>query len=61
MLDIVYGTAGTHLYNGIYKLGITRKLELLFLLRDRDFSSFDRDCTWESLAVHGGNTHCRHS
>lgn len=42
-LDIAYGTARTHLYNGIYKLGINKKSQLLFLLRDWDFSKFDRD------------------
>ena len=43
MLDIAYGTARTHLYNAIHKLGITKKSELLLLLRNWDFSQFDRD------------------
>jgi DNA-binding CsgD family transcriptional regulator len=43
MLGITYGTARTHLYNAIYKLGITRKTQLHFLLRNWDFSKFDRD------------------
>ena len=43
MLDIAYGTARTHLYNAIYKLGIRKKSELLFLLKSWDFSKFDRD------------------
>jgi DNA-binding CsgD family transcriptional regulator len=43
MLDIAYGTARTHLYNAIRKLGIRKKSELLFLLRIWDFSKFDRD------------------
>jgi DNA-binding CsgD family transcriptional regulator len=43
MLHIAYGTARTHLYNAIYKLGIHRKPELLFLLRNWDFSKFDRE------------------
>lgn len=43
MLDIAYGTARTHLYNAIYKLGINKKSEMLFLLRNWDFSEFDRD------------------
>ena len=43
MLDIAYGTARTHLYNAIYKLGIRKKPELLFLLRSWDFSKIDRD------------------
>jgi DNA-binding CsgD family transcriptional regulator len=43
MLDIAYGTARTHLYNAIRKLGIRKKSELLFLLRNWDFSKFDRD------------------
>jgi DNA-binding CsgD family transcriptional regulator len=42
-LDIAYGTARTHLYNAIYKLGINKKSQLLFLLRNWDFSKFDRD------------------
>lgn len=43
MLDVAYGTARTHLYNAIYKLGIRKKSELTFLLRSWDFSKFDRD------------------
>ena len=43
MLDIAYGTARTHLYNAIRKLGITKKSELHFLLRNWDFSKFDHD------------------
>jgi DNA-binding CsgD family transcriptional regulator len=43
VLDIAYGTARTHLYNAIRKLGIRKKSELLFLLRNWDFSKFDRD------------------
>lgn len=43
MLDIAYGTARTHLYNAIYKLGIRKKSELLVLLGSWDFSDFDRD------------------
>ena len=43
MLDIAYGTARTHLYNAIHKLGISKKSELLFLLGNWDFSNFDRD------------------
>jgi DNA-binding CsgD family transcriptional regulator len=43
MLGIAYGTARTHLYNAIRKLGIRKKAELLFLLRNWDFSKFDRD------------------
>jgi DNA-binding CsgD family transcriptional regulator len=43
MLGIAYGTARTHLYNAIRKLGIRKKSELLFLLRNWDFSKFDRD------------------
>jgi DNA-binding CsgD family transcriptional regulator len=43
MLGIAYGTARTHLYNAIYKLGINKKSELLFLLRNWDFSKFDRN------------------
>jgi DNA-binding CsgD family transcriptional regulator len=42
MLGIAYGTARTHLYNAIRKLGISKKSELLFLLRNWDFSEFDR-------------------
>ena len=43
VLDIAYGTARTHLYNAIRKMGISKKSELLFLLRNWDFSKFDRD------------------
>jgi DNA-binding CsgD family transcriptional regulator len=43
MLGIAYGTARTHLYNAIRKLGIRKKSELLFQLRNWDFSKFDRD------------------
>jgi DNA-binding CsgD family transcriptional regulator len=43
MLDIAYGTARTHLYNAIYKLGIRKKSELTFLLSSWDFSKFDLD------------------
>jgi DNA-binding CsgD family transcriptional regulator len=43
VLGTAYGTAGTHLYNAIRKLGIHKKSELLFLLRNWDFSEFDRD------------------
>jgi DNA-binding CsgD family transcriptional regulator len=43
MLGIAYGTARTHLYNAIYKMGINKKSDLLFLLRNWDFSKFDRD------------------
>jgi DNA-binding CsgD family transcriptional regulator len=43
MLDIAYGTARTHLYKAIDKLGINKKSELQFLLRNWDFSKFDRD------------------
>ena len=42
-LDIAYGTARTHLYKAIDKLGINKKSELQFLLRNWDFSKFDRD------------------
>ena len=43
MLGIAYGTARTHLYNAIYKLGVGKKSELPFLLRNWDFSKFDRN------------------
>jgi DNA-binding CsgD family transcriptional regulator len=43
VLGTAYGTARTHLYNAIRKLGIHKKSELLFLLRNWDFSEFDRD------------------
>jgi DNA-binding CsgD family transcriptional regulator len=43
MLGIAYGTARTHLYNAIRGLGIRKKSELLFLLRNWDFSIFDRN------------------
>ena len=42
-LDIAYGTARTHLYKAIDKLGINKKSELQFLLRNWHFSKFDRD------------------
>ena len=42
-LGIAYGTARTHLYKAIDKLGINKKAELQFLLRNWDFSKFDRD------------------
>jgi len=42
-LDIAYGTARTHLYKAIDKLGINKKAELQFLLRNWEFSKFDRD------------------
>jgi DNA-binding CsgD family transcriptional regulator len=45
MLGTAYGTARTHLYNAIRKLGIRKKSELMFLLRKWDFSEFDRDYT----------------
>jgi DNA-binding CsgD family transcriptional regulator len=50
MLGIAYGTARTHLYNAIRKLGIRKKSELLFLLRKWDFSSFDRDYSKMTVA-----------
>ncbi|HEX6303980.1 MAG TPA: helix-turn-helix transcriptional regulator, partial [Anaerolineales bacterium] len=43
ILDIAYGTARTHLYNAIHKLGISKKSELRVLLENWDFSEFDRD------------------
>jgi hypothetical protein len=42
-LGIACGTGGTHLYKAIDKLGINKKAELQFLLRNWDFSKFDRD------------------
>jgi DNA-binding CsgD family transcriptional regulator len=42
-LGAAYGTARTHLYKAIDKLGINKKAELQFLLRNWDFSKFDRD------------------
>jgi len=42
-LDDAYGTARTHLYKAIDKLGINKKSELHFLLRNWHFSKFDRD------------------
>ena len=42
-LGAAYGTARTHLYKAIDKLGINKKAELHFLLRNWDFSKFDRD------------------
>jgi DNA-binding CsgD family transcriptional regulator len=47
-LDIAYGTARTHLYKAIDKLGINKKSELQFLLRNWDFSKFDRDFSFSS-------------
>ena len=49
MLDIAYGTARTHLYNAIYKLGIRKKSELTFLLSSWDFSKFDRDFSKKAI------------
>ena len=42
-LGIAYGTARTHLYKAIDRLGINKKAGLQFLLRNWDFSKFERD------------------
>ena len=42
-LDDAYGTARTHLYKAIDKPGVNKKSELQFLLRNWDFSKFDRE------------------